>query len=169
MYRSGGTLVEQEERMGFASPSFPSTPWTPQGSVECRLESVSRFLSQRTATLQGWLWARCPSAISHCCCWCLVTESCLTLLRPLELGSSVHGISQARILEWVSISFSRGSSRPRDRTSMSCVDRQILYHWATREALGNEHVHSKACEEEHNPGCGGDPKRMLSDKANSRL
>ena len=36
-------------------------------------------------------------------------------------GSSDHGISQARILEWVAISFSRGSSRPRDRTQVSCI------------------------------------------------
>ena len=50
-------------------------------------------------------------------------------------GSSVHGILQARILEWVAISFSRGSPQPRDRTLVSCTDRQILYRWATREAL----------------------------------
>ena len=50
-------------------------------------------------------------------------------------GSSVHGISQARLLEWVAISFSRGSSRPRDQTWVSWVGRQILYHWGIREAL----------------------------------
>ena len=47
-------------------------------------------------------------------------------------GSSVHGILQARILEWVAISFSRGSSQPRDRTRISsifCVGRQDLYHY----------------------------------------
>ena len=49
-------------------------------------------------------------------------------------GSSVHGIFQARILEWVSISFSRGSFRPRDQTHISCISRWILYHWAPREA-----------------------------------
>ena len=42
------------------------------------------------------------------------------------LGSSVYGISQARILEWVAISFSRGSSRPRDRTHVSCVAGRFL-------------------------------------------
>ena len=47
--------------------------------------------------------------------------------------SSVHGVSQARILEWVAISFSRGSSKPRDQTCITCTGRQILYHWATRE------------------------------------
>ena len=52
----------------------------------------------------------------------LVTKSCLTLCDPMgcsPLGSSIHGISQARILEWVAISFSRESSQPRDRTRVS--------------------------------------------------
>ena len=48
-------------------------------------------------------------------------------------GSSVYGILQARILEWVAIPFSRGSSWPRDWTWVSCTGRQILYHWATRK------------------------------------
>ena len=48
-------------------------------------------------------------------------------------GSSVLGISQARILEWVAISSSRGSSWPRDRTWVSCIGRQIVYHWRTWE------------------------------------
>ena len=46
-------------------------------------------------------------------------------------GSSVHGITQARILEWVDISFSRRSSPPRGQTCVSCVGRWILHHWAT--------------------------------------
>ena len=49
-------------------------------------------------------------------------------------GSAVHGIFQARILESIAISFSRGSSPPRDQTH-PCNGRHILYHWATREAL----------------------------------
>ena len=49
-------------------------------------------------------------------------------------GPWVQGISQARILEWVAISFSRGSSQPRDQTHVSCIGKQIFYHWATREA-----------------------------------
>ena len=48
-------------------------------------------------------------------------------------GSSVHGISPARILEWVATSFCRGSSRPRDWISVSCIGKWILYHWATME------------------------------------
>ena len=52
-------------------------------------------------------------------CVCMHAQSCLTFCNPVDCsppGSSVHGILQARILEWVAISFSRGSSQPRDRT-----------------------------------------------------
>ena len=49
-------------------------------------------------------------------------------------GFSVHGISQAKILEWVVISFSRGSSWPRDGNFVSCIGRQILFHWTNWEA-----------------------------------
>ena len=53
-----------------------------------------------------------------------VVQLCPTLCNPVGCslpGSSIHGILQARILEWVSISFSRGSSQPRDRTCVSCI------------------------------------------------
>ena len=53
---------------------------------------------------------------------CLVTQLCPTLPSPMDYslpGSSVHGIFWARVLEWVAISFSRGSSQPRDRTQVS--------------------------------------------------
>ena len=48
-------------------------------------------------------------------------------------GSSVHGISQARVLEWFAISFSRGSSWPRDRTQVSHIVGRRFTVWATRE------------------------------------
>ena len=54
----------------------------------------------------------------------LVAQSFPTLCNPMDCsppGSSVHGILQARILEWVAILFSRGSSRRRDRTWVSCI------------------------------------------------
>ena len=50
-------------------------------------------------------------------------------------GSSVHGILQIRILRGVATSSSKASSQPRDRTHVSCIGRQILYHWATWETL----------------------------------
>ena len=71
-----------------------------------------------------------------CNCVCSVPKSCLTLCNPMGYslsGSSVHGISQARILEWVAISFSRGSSGLRTSTHISHICRQVLYHWYTRE------------------------------------
>ena len=58
-------------------------------------------------------------------------QLCPNLCDPMDCsppGSSVHGILQARILEWVVISFSRGSSQPRDQTWAFCIGRQILYH-----------------------------------------
>ena len=49
-------------------------------------------------------------------------------------GSSVHRISQATLLKWVAFPFSRGSSRPRDRTWVSCITRRFFTVWATRGA-----------------------------------
>ena len=49
-------------------------------------------------------------------------------------ASFVHGILQARIMEWIVIPFSRRSFQPRDQTCISCIGRQILYYWATMEA-----------------------------------
>ena len=81
-----------------------------------------------------------------CYCCCLVVKSCPTLMwshRPQPDRLSVHGIFQARILEWVAISISRRSSWPRDRSLISCVSciaKWILYLWATREALGSNRI-----------------------------
>ena len=78
-----------------------------------------------------WCSAMCLSV----CCY-LVTKSYPKGCDPGDCsppGSSAHGILQARILEWVAMSFSRGSSRPRDWTCVSCIGRWILYCWATRE------------------------------------
>ena len=67
-----------------------------------------------------------------------VAQSCPTLCDPMGCsppGSSVHGISQARILEWVAISFSRGSSRPKDWIWVSCIAGSLFTIWATRESV----------------------------------
>ena len=58
----------------------------------------------------------------------VVFNCCGTPLDHSPPGSSVYGFSQARILEWVAIPFSRGSSQPRDGNSLSCIGRQILHH-----------------------------------------
>ena len=70
----------------------------------------------------------------------LVTQWCLTLCDHIDChppGSSVHGIFQATMLEKVAISFSRGSSRPRDQTRASCFAGRHFTVGATREAQTN--------------------------------
>ena len=64
-----------------------------------------------------------------------VIQLCLTLCDPMNY--MVHGILQARILEWVTFSFSRGSSQPRDQTQVSRIAGRFFNSWATREALLN--------------------------------
>ena len=67
-----------------------------------------------------WIWARCM---------CAQLFPTLCSLRDCSLpGSSVHGIFQARILEWVAIFFSRGSLQPKDWTQVSGIGRQMFYH-----------------------------------------
>ena len=57
-----------------------------------------------------------------CVCVCVYVQSCLTLCDLMAPpGSSVHGIFQARMLDWVAISSFRGSSLPRDQTCISCI------------------------------------------------
>ena len=62
-------------------------------------------------------------------CYALLLQSCLTLCNPMGCSPpdfSVHEILQARILEWVAIPFSRGSSQPRDQTQVSCIAGRLL-------------------------------------------
>ena len=71
----------------------------------------------------------------YVCVW--VAQSCLTICNPMDCsspGSSVHGILQARIQEQVAISFSRGSSRPRNWTWVTHITGRFFYYWAAREA-----------------------------------
>ena len=66
--------------------------------------------------------------------WSEIAQSCPTLFNPMDSslpGSSVHGIFQARVLEWVAISFSRGSSQPRDRTWVSYIADRRFIIWVT--------------------------------------
>ena len=70
--------------------------------------------------------------------WSEVAQSCPILCDPMDCsppGSSIHGIFQARVLEWVAISFSRGSSWPRGWTQVSHIAGRCFTIWATREAL----------------------------------
>ena len=92
---------------------------------------------------EWWLWAlfHTLGSLAVFLCdvkWSEVAQWCPTLCNPMDyslLGSSVHGIFQARVLEWVAISFSRGSSWPRDRTQVSHTVGRRYTIWATREVL----------------------------------
>ena len=92
----------------------------------------------------------------------LVTQSCPTLCNPMDCsppGSSVHGILLARILEWVAMPSSRGSSQPRYGTQVSCITDRIFYHLSYQgspidqtymETRGKESlVNAIPCETEH--------------------
>ena len=73
----------------------------------------------------------------------LVTQLCLTLCDSMDcssLGSSVHGILQARILEWVTMPSSRGSSWPRDQTQISHIAGEFFTIWVTGEAMAMKAV-----------------------------
>ena len=99
---------------------------------QCRLGQGPGSISR--ANTSQYLWALYRTM-------CLVTQSCLTLCNPMDCsppGSSVHGILLARLLEWVTISSSRKSSQPRDRTcvsGISCIGRQVLHYCTSPQTL----------------------------------
>ena len=85
---------------------------------------------------------QCYVATKNLCV--LAAQLCPTLCDPMDCsppGSSAHGILQARILEWVAISFSRESSWPRNGTQVSCIIGRFFMVGATREA----HFSYKRC------------------------
>ena len=112
------------------SSSTPTLSHTPlliyQGPVTICIYSYAFSLSlahQNVSTLRA---GRASNTVSHD--WLKseseVTQSCPTLYNPMDCsppGSSIHGIFQATILEWVVISFSRRSSQPKDQTRVSCI------------------------------------------------
>ena len=96
-------------------------------------ENIRTFLSKLLILQNTEAW------ISE---WSEVTQSCPTLCDPMNCSLpsfSVRGIFQATVLEWVAISFSRGSSQPRDQTWVSCIADSRFTLWATREALRCEY------------------------------
>ena len=101
-------------------------PWSPILSSKVNHGPKIKYL------LPALIWSRVK--IFECV---LVAQSCLTLCDPIyysQPGSSVHGIFYARILEWIAIPFSKGSSQLRDRTRVSCIAGRHFKLWATREA-----------------------------------
>ena len=105
-------------------------------------------LSNQPLSLEGtplaWKtdsWGTEEKSLCVCVCVCVCMLSCVGLFcNPMDCcppGSSILGNIQARIMEWVAISFSRGSSQPRDQIYVLCISRQILYLWAIWEAHSN--------------------------------
>ena len=85
---------------------------------------------------------KCKAISSHdyTCVCAKSAQSCPTLCVPIDcslLGSSVHGILQAKMLEWVAILFSRGSSPSRDWILVSCIAGKLLTIWTTKEVQGH--------------------------------
>ena len=93
-----------------------------------------KFMNHRTQCLYSF--ARIVVTKYHKWAEGEVSQSCPTLCNPTDCslpGSFIHRIFQARVLEWVAISFSRGSSRPRDWTQVSRIVGRRFTVWATRE------------------------------------
>ena len=89
--------------------------------VSTTLQGDRRIPEPTSFTLTQW-----------CAGLCLVAQSRPTLCDPMDCspsGSSVHGIPQARILEWIAVPSFRGSSRPRDRTQVSCIAGRLFTIW----------------------------------------
>ena len=113
------------------------THWT-KWIVLCIYHPVVFLISLRYNSRSGVTGSKGKCIYS--CAWSyrLVTKSCLILCHLMDCsppGSFVHGIFQARKLEWGDIYFSKGSSQPRDQTQdwicISCIGWWILYHWGT--------------------------------------
>ena len=101
-------------------------------------EKKKTFVFQKRKRLYS-LPILCPESVKV-----LVAQLCPTLCNPLYYnlpGSSVHGISQVRILEWVAISFSRESSWPRGRTHVSCIVGRFFTIWATGKPWLHPHFY----------------------------
>ena len=129
LYRMG----EKKEKDGISLAFHPGVSW----SKDLALQLTSPGLSVLVIKWEQWPQQTVVTKIKlHSRS---VGQSCLALCNPTDFslpGSSVHGIFQARILEWVALCYSRGTSGPRDRTCVSCIScigRHILYHWATWE------------------------------------
>ena len=102
--------------------------------------SCKKFLKHSSA-LPRWLFsqpAHAAPGTPYMCVLCLITQSGLTMRDVMDCslpGFPVHGIPQARILEWVTIPFSRASSRPRDQTQVSCIWGEFFTKEATRNPI----------------------------------
>ena len=116
-------LPSQESWSGLP---FPSPGYLHHPEIGLPVEPTSPTLADGVFTAE-------PTGKTNSCVRAKLLQSYLILCDPMDStppGSTVHGIFQARILEWVAVPSSRGSSQPRDQTHtfMSPIGRQALYH-----------------------------------------
>ena len=140
--------LPESEIIPSASSSSPSNPWCSKhlsvcqafahavpdvrNIICCRCLLLLLSLFHVTPLQPSWFQCSCPGLFQ----WSEVAQSCPTLCFPMDCsppGSPLHGISQARILEWVATSFSRGPSRPRDWNRVSGIVGRHFTVWDTRE------------------------------------
>ena len=114
----------------------PLGPW---GKLE-NGSHVFKVAEEKVKSLGPWWhW--------YVCMYVLVAQLCLTLCDPMNCsppGFSAHGLLQARILEWVAIPFSRGSSQPRDGTWVSCIAGRFFTREEGKMTLGSHHISLKS-------------------------
>ena len=99
--------------------------WVAVNKQNTKSSAVQEHLQVGQQIKVGW------KTFPQSCCCCFVTRSCPALCDPMDCslpGSSLHGIFQARILEWLAIPFSRGPPWARDQTHALLHCKQILYH-----------------------------------------
>ena len=105
-------------------------------SINLQQRRQEYTMEKKQCLFNEWCWAKWTATckrmkirtFSNTMCVCLLTQLCPTLCDPLDCSSpysSFHGILQARLLEWVAISSSKGASQPRDQTHVSCIS----LHW----------------------------------------
>ena len=131
-FSPGGGALDHFVLISICPQSFSTTmvisPYRPQSSILYPLYFLICLCEcyQKTPVNPGSVFTNIPTVQSLSGVW--LFETPWTVAQP---GSSARGISQARILQWVAISSSRGSSWSRDGTHVSCTGSLILYHWAT--------------------------------------
>ena len=128
----------------YSSAEFNKTWSSHQKNLQKHFKIINfSFLKTATVNPVGFVSSFKKHSIFKTTSWWFlllseVAQSCLTLCDPMDCSLqlySVHGIIQARVLEWVAISFSRGSSQPRDRTWVSWIVGRCFTIWGTREVL----------------------------------
>ena len=117
--------------------------WFDLLAVQGALKSLLQQHSSRASILQCSAYFIAQFSHPYVCVCVLVAQSYMTLCDTMDCsptGFSVHGIIQARILEWIAISFPRGTSQSRDRTLVSCITGRFFF---TILATGKSYDHCK--------------------------